>query len=75
MSIDSVDRNLSLTFHFIAASSNIHNIMQKKKKKKFTGSIQPGLGQESGSETERTKPASHSVVFLVLRIDLLFCLE
>lgn len=61
MSIDSVDRNLSLTFHFIAASPNIHNIMQKT----LAGSVQPGLEQEAGRETERTKAASRSAVALV----------
>lgn len=44
MSMDSLDRNLSLTFHFIATSSNIQHNAKKNKKKNC--SIQPVLERE-----------------------------
>lgn len=41
----------------------------QKKKKTLAGSIQPGLEREAERKTECTKPASRSVVFLILLID------
>lgn len=46
MSIDSLDRNLSLTFHFIATSSNIQHNAKEKKTAAFSLSLSRNWGRK-----------------------------